>query len=79
MDINGTQQLQPQRLSTSPYGANRAQRRKANHDQLRDLTAHKRKSAVHKHMDRPEKSDRLGRGWMFFDAVMRKAGLSLAG
>lgn len=67
-----------QRLSTSPFGMNREQRRKANHDHLRSLTESKRKSKVAKRMDRPEKLELAGRGWQKFDALMGRAGCRLS-
>ena len=66
------------RFSTSPFGMNRAQRRKAQHDKMRELTTHKRKSSATKRMDRPEKLDAAGRGWQKFDALLGRIGVRLA-
>lgn len=58
--------------------SNRAQRRKAQHDKLREIKAHKRKSATHKRMDRPSKLEKSGIGWQKFDAFLSKVGVHLA-
>ena len=58
-------------------GPNRQERRASAKHKLLTLSEHKRKSMVSKRMDRPEKSDIQGRGYMKIQRLFDRIGINL--
>lgn len=64
-------------FKSGPISHGRSHIRKHTHDKMRELTQGARKSKVSKRMDRPHRLDAATADYEKFDALMRRAGLSL--